>query len=56
MTAEEKREELQHLRGEVNHPKHELITLARRIEEISPRKARTLDSIIGRLEAWQNSL
>lgn len=48
------RDELAHLKKECNSPKHELIRLLARIEQLSPAQARGLESVIARLEAWQN--
>ena len=48
------REELKHLKSEVNSPKHDLMRIMRRIDEISPRQGDEMGKIIGRLEWWQN--
>ena len=49
-----KKEKIQHIKQECNHPKSELIRLLSKLEEVSPAQAAKLDKIIGRLEAWQN--
>ena len=49
----EQREELQHLKREVNAPKHDLIGILRRVENVSPTQARALRRILERLEYWQ---
>ena len=51
--TKQQREDLMHLKREVNSPKSELIDLIRKIEEISPREAEKLSKIVGKLESWQ---
>ena len=51
----EQRQQLQHLKHEINQPKGILIDLLRRIEAISPAQGEKFARIIGRLEAFQNS-
>ena len=47
-------EQLAHLKKEINSPKSALIRLVREVGQISPTQAAQLESIIGRLESWQN--
>jgi hypothetical protein len=46
---------VEQIKLEANHAKRELMKLADRLEQISPRKARSLGTIIGKLETWQNT-
>ena len=50
----QQRTELARLKSEINQPKHRLIDILSRIEEISPRQAEMLGKIIGRLEDFQH--
>jgi uncharacterized protein YkuJ len=53
MTA--KADETRHLKREANHAKSDLIRLLTRLEGIGATGAASqLNTIIGRLEAWQN--
>jgi hypothetical protein len=52
--TKEQREELRHLKSEVNSPKSRLIDILSKLEQISPSQAKQLGQIIGRLEHWQN--
>ena len=52
----DQKEKLAHLKHEASRAKHELMDICRDIEiEISPSKAKKLERIIEKLEAWQNS-
>lgn len=52
--TKEQREELAHLKREINSPKRDLIDILRRVERLSPREAAKLETIIGKLESWQS--
>ena len=55
MTREEKRAEIEHLKNETCAPKSRLMELAYRLEELGAiREANSLNSIIWKLEIWQN--
>ena len=55
MTREEKRTEIAHLKNEACTPKSRLMELAYRLEELGAiREANSLNSIIWKLEIWQN--
>lgn len=55
MTREEKRAEVAHLKNEACTPKSRLMELAMKLDEIgAAREARSLESIIWKLEIWQN--
>ena len=55
MTREEKRAEIAHLKNEACTPKSRLMELAYRLEELGAiREAHSLESIIWKLEIWQN--
>lgn len=48
-------QQIWNLKREVNSPKSRLIDIMRDLRELAPRKARSLENIIARLEEWQNS-
>jgi predicted nucleic acid-binding Zn-ribbon protein len=50
----EQRERLMDLKREINSPKDRLMSLMRRIEEVSPSQAAKLGKIIASLETFQN--
>jgi len=54
--SETKEAEIAHIKSEVNSPKHRLLKLLSRLRDAkAPQKMiRGLESVIGRLEAWQN--
>jgi hypothetical protein len=54
LRSQEKREAVRELKRSCTHPKSALIKTWSRLQEVSPRDARTLGSIIARLETWQN--
>ena len=55
MTKDEKKREIAHIKNEACSPKSRLIELASRLEELGAiREARSLESIIWKLEIWQN--
>lgn len=52
---EEKRQAIETLKGCANNPKHDLMTIADKLEEIGAiREAKSLGTIIWKLEAWQH--
>ena len=53
MTTAEKQSKIAQIKSEVNSPKHRLIDIVRKLEEISPREAGKLNTLIGKLEDWQ---
>jgi hypothetical protein len=54
MTREEKARVLRHLKSEASSPKSRLMDILRELERIGAHgDAKTLGSLIGRLEAWQ---
>ena len=55
MTKEEKRAKIAHLKNEACTPKSRLMELAYELEEVGAiREAKSLESIIWKLEVWQN--
>lgn len=55
MTREEKRAAVAHIKNEACTPKSRLMELAGKLDEIgAAREARSLESIIWKLEIWQN--
>lgn len=55
MTKEEKRHEINHIKSEVSTTKSRLMEYASRLEELGAiREANSLNSIIWKLELWQN--
>jgi hypothetical protein len=53
MTKQQK-EMIKQLKAEINSPKHRLLEILRRIEEISPSESDKMGRIIWKLEVWQN--
>lgn len=51
---EKKSELIERLTSEANSAKRELMRICDRMKEVSPRKANSLDTIIGKLEDWQH--
>ena len=55
MTKEEKRVAVAHIKNEACTPKSRLMELALRLEEVGAvREQKSLESIIWKLEVWQN--
>ncbi len=55
MTKDEKKREIAHIKNEACTPKSRLIELAYKLEEIGAiREKKSLESIIWKLELWQN--
>lgn len=55
MTKDEKKREIAHIKNEACTPKSRLIELAYKLEEIGAiREQKSLESIIWKLELWQN--
>ena len=55
MTREEKRHEINHIKSEASTPKSRLMELAYKLEEVGAvREQKSLESIIWKLELWQN--
>lgn len=55
MTKAEKRDYVEHIKKEACTPKSRLMELAYRLEELGAiREANSLNSIIWKLEIWQN--
>ena len=55
MTKDEKRAEIAHIKNEACSPKSRLMELASRLEELGAiRESKSLESIIWKLEIWQN--
>lgn len=52
---EARREAIRDIQSEVNSPKSRLIELLSRTEAHSPKLARKLETLIGKLEAWQHA-
>ena len=50
-----KKELLESIQHDINHPKHELICILSKLQEIDPKRAEKLSRIIGKLEGFQNS-
>ena len=56
MTASEKARKIAHLKSEASAAKSKLMDILRDLERMEARRvARSLDVIIGRIEAWQNA-
>jgi hypothetical protein len=53
MTKQQK-EMIKQLKAEINSPKHRLLEIMRRIEEINPSESDKMGRIIWKLEVWQN--
>ncbi len=52
-TTTEAAAQIEHLKREASQHKHMLMDIERKMRELSPKKASSLGSIIGRLEQWQ---
>lgn len=51
----QQRETLRNAKGEASRAKSELLRILDKVQDASPREARRLETIIGKLETWQNT-